>query len=359
MFNTEVCIVGAGPGGALLALLLARKGIQVTLLEQHKHIAKEFRGEHLNEQGEAILKKHGLYSEVEKLGLLNMEVLEYWENGQLFKTINPDEKIGHLGIHVPQDHLLRVILHEAKKHSNFSFMPNTKVIDLVKNDDGIFSGIVAIQDDKKINIFSSYIIGADGRFSIVRKKAGIKTKIRKHGFDLLWAKIPAPKNWKPSIKMALIDGYQLSLFTQATGFVQIGWNIEQGSFPKLRKQSLGVFIEKLILAFPELEESVRATIQSWRDFVLLDVYSNHTEPWMKNRVILIGDACHTMTPTGAYGLNSSMKDADLLAQYLEPWNLNTIDLTDYLIQRKTEVEKLQAMQIEKEKNFVTQFTIYD
>lgn len=66
-----------------------------------------------------------------------------------------------------------------------------------------------------------------------------------------------------------------------------------------------------------------------------------------------------MTPTGAYGLNSSMKDADLLAQYLEPWNLNTIDLTDYLIQRKTEVEKLQAMQIEKEKNFVTQFTIYD
>lgn len=79
--------------------------------------------------------------------------------------------------------------------------------------------------------------------------------IKNHGYDLLWAKIPAPEGWKPSIKMALVNGSQVALFTQAGGFIQIGWNIEHGSFPHLRKQPFDPFIEDLLFAFPELKRS--------------------------------------------------------------------------------------------------------
>ena len=82
-------------------------------------------------------------------------------------------------------------------------MMNTKVVELLKDESGNYNGVRAIKDGEEIVIESQLIIGADGRYSTVRKKAEIDVTIRKHGFDLLWARIPAPDNWEPSIRMAL------------------------------------------------------------------------------------------------------------------------------------------------------------
>lgn len=158
--------------------------------------------------------------------------------------------------------------------------------------------------------------------------------------------------------MALIDEMQLSLFTQAKEFIQIGWNIREGSYPELRKQPFTPFIEKLIKAFPQLKQTVNEHIQSWNDFVLLDVYSNFSEEWGKEGLALIGDAVHTMTPTGAFGLNSALKDADTLATLLAQHRITDLDILNCATQRKKEVEKLQKIQIEKEQTFATQFVLY-
>ncbi|MEI4770832.1 FAD-dependent monooxygenase [Psychrobacillus sp. FJAT-51614] len=356
--KVDVCIVGAGPGGALLAYLLAKKNVSVILLERSPEIGKAFRGEHLNEEGEDILKEHGLFDAIEQIGLLRMEQLEYWQDGKCFKTILPDPQVGHLGIHVPQSHLLTVLLQAAEKYPAFTCMLNTKVVELLKNKDGSFCGLKAVSDGEEIVIESQLIVGADGRFSTVRKKAEIDATIRKHGFDLLWAKIPAPDGWEPSIKMALIGDKQLSLFTQTKGFIQIGWNIEEGSFPALRKQPFTPFIEQLIEAFPQLKDTVRQHIRSWQDFVLLDVYSSTSENWGKEGVVLIGDAVHTMTPTGAFGLNSALKDADLLASLIDENYIYKLDFISCATQRKKEVEKIQAIQIEKEQSFASQFVVF-
>ncbi|MET4558935.1 2-polyprenyl-6-methoxyphenol hydroxylase-like FAD-dependent oxidoreductase [Lysinibacillus parviboronicapiens] len=354
-YQADVCIVGAGPSGALLSHLLAKKGLSVILLEQNAALGQAFRGEHLNEEGEAVLTSHHLLQAVEALGILRMKKLEYYAKGRAFKTILPDTAIGHLGIHVPQAHLLKGILQETQQFSHFTCLLNTKVTKLITDRSGRYVGVVATREGETIEIVSQLIIGADGRYSTIRKQAHIDTQKHKHGFDLLWAKIPAPQGWEPSIKMALVEDKQLSLFTQAGGFIQIGWNIEQGSFPQLRKQAFTPFIKQLTDTFPELAETVTHHIQSWQDFVLLDVFSSHCDCWGTDGLVLLGDAVHTMTPTGAFGLNSALKDADCLASMLAKATIAQFNVQEFQQIREQAIEKVLAQQIEKEQSFASNF----
>ena len=157
-YITDVCVVGAGPAGALLSYLLASHGISTILVERHEQINKEFRGEHLNETGEAILRKYGLFEELEKIGLLRMDRVEYWDHGKVYKKIMPDEKVNHVGIHVPQKHLLGLLLKKSQPLPFHSLLLNTKVIDLIE-EDGQYVGVTALKDGKEIKIKSSLIVG--------------------------------------------------------------------------------------------------------------------------------------------------------------------------------------------------------
>lgn len=315
--QTDVCIVGAGPAGALLGYLLAKQGISTILLERHPWIEKEFRGEHLNADGEQILKKHGLFDKIEECGILTMQRVEYWDRNGVVRTISPDPNIGHVGIHVPQNHLLHTLIEESKPYSNFQLLMNATVTELTQNGQGSYNGLkVKINEEEEISIRCSIVIGADGRYSTVRKLAEIPVTIMKHGYDLLWAKVAAPLGWEPTIRFALIHEQQLALFTQAGGFIQIGWNIEEGSFFALKKQPFEPFIKLLLDVFPDLTESVNRQIRSWKDFVFLNVQSCRCETWVKDGLVILGDAAHTMSPTGAIGVNSALKDADQLAEVL-------------------------------------------
>ena len=357
-YKTDVCIVGAGPGGALLAYLLASHNISTILVERHESINKEFRGEHLNEMGEAILKKYNLFEELEKIGLLRMSRVEYWNNGKVIKEILPDKKVNHVGIHVPQNHLLGLLLKKSKPLSDFTLLLNTRVVGLIEENHH-FKGVQAVKDGKKIKIKSSLIVGADGRFSTMRKLAQIPFKKITHGYDLLWARIPAPKDWEPTIRMALVNHDQLALFTQQGGYVQIGWNIPEGSFVELKKKSFKPFIRGLVEAFPELADSVKSHIQSWSDFVLLQVQSSQCKTWVNKELVIIGDAAHTMSPTGAFGINSAMKDADILFQIIQKAGgvsgIGSNELMHLEQIRRMEVETQQKDQLEKETSFGKQF----
>lgn len=168
--TVDACIVGGGPGGALLAYLLAKKGFSVLLLERSGQIAKSFRGEHINEEGEAILKKHNLFDAVEKLGLLKMGQLEYWHNGQLIKTISHDPAVGHLGIHVPQAHLLQAIFDAAQLYEGFEYYLNSRVTDLFQDADGRYTGVHVIRDGEKFIINSKLLSEQTDGFQLFEKR---------------------------------------------------------------------------------------------------------------------------------------------------------------------------------------------
>ncbi|MED4227235.1 FAD-dependent monooxygenase [Neobacillus cucumis] len=357
---TDVCIVGGGPGGALLGYLLAKKGISTIVLERHSSVDKEFRGEHLNQDGERVLKKYNLYNKVQEAGLLLMERVEYCHDGQVLKAITPANGEQHVGIHVPQKNLLSVLINESKPYQNYKLLMGTKLTKLSFNTHGYVTGLKAIKDDQELIIKSKIVVGADGRFSTVRRLSEIPFSTIKHGYDLLWAKIPSPQGWEPTIKNALVDGKQLALFTQDGGFIQIGWNIEKDSYPALKKQSFAPFIEQVIKAFPELAETVHRHINSWDDFILLKVQSSQSSTWAKDGVVIMGDAAHTMSPTGAFGINCALLDADALADVIEEaLDINDVSATQLrkIEQRRADVERLQMQQLVKEKTYQDNFKV--
>lgn len=359
----DVCIVGAGPGGALLGYLLATQGVSVILLERHNHIDKEFRGEHLNTQGEQILKQYGLYEKVREAGLLLMERVEYFQHGQIIKTIQPAPGEQHTGIHVPQKHLLQVLLDESLLCPNYELMMNTTVIDLIKDDQyGYVNGVKVRHDGQELVIHSDIVIGTDGRYSSVRKLAGIHADIVKHGFDLLWARIPAPAQWPPTVRMALAQDAQLSLFSQEGGYIQIGWNIPQDTYTQLRKTPFQPFVRSLIEAFPELQSIVEQHIVSWEDFVLLKVQSCVCDTWVQDGLVIMGDAAHTFSPTGAIGVNSAMQDAHILTPIIidalstQNWSANR--LKEFEQARRAETMAELDSQFVKEAAFRAQFASF-
>jgi 2-polyprenyl-6-methoxyphenol hydroxylase-like FAD-dependent oxidoreductase len=359
--ESDVCIVGAGPGGALLGYLLAKKGISTIVLERHTGIDKEFRGEHLNQDGERVLKKYGLYEQVEQAGLLLMERIEFWHHGMVISTVTPAEGEEHVGIHVPQRNLLHALISASELYPNYRLMMETKVTELIFTNNGSVTGLKAKNGDREVTIHSKIVVGADGRFSSVRTLGEFPVTTIKHGYDLLWAKIPSPANWETTIKNALIDGQQLALFTQAGGFIQIGWNIEKDSYPALKKQSFAPFIERVIAAFPELTETIRTYIQSWNDFILLKVQSCQCPTWVKDGVVIMGDAAHTMSPSGAFGINSALLDADLLAEVLsealDKQDVSAAGLKQFELARREDVERLQELQFEIETTYQENFVV--
>ncbi|WP_434751794.1 FAD-dependent monooxygenase [Paenibacillus amylolyticus] len=356
--HTDVCIVGAGPGGALLSYLLNRKGISTLLIERQPHLHKSFRGELLNADGEAILNKHGLYSHIQEQGVLPLEEIQYWEEGNILHTINPDADKGehHVGVHVPQDHLLQAITDQTEALSPLHQVRfNTIMTGLLRDKSGLVAGINVRQHGIPHSIRASVVIGADGRYSAVRKHAGLVPEIRKHGYDLLWARIPAPPGWEPAVRMASMDGQQLALFSQYGGYVQIGWNIPERGYAQLREQPFAPFVGKLVSAFPCLADSVAAHIKDWSDFVLLSVESSYSSRWANDNVVLIGDAAHTMTPTGAFGLNAALEDADVLSELLMQMAEDDYRSTDVLQQlqaiRGSKVQQQLARQLQMESSF--------
>ncbi|MEH7236658.1 FAD-dependent monooxygenase [Bacillus sp. JJ1562] len=356
--QTDVCIVGGGPAGALLGYLLAKKGISTIVVERTSGNEREFRGEHINAETEAILKEHHLFDKIESLGLLKMKKVEYYYERNIVKSITPTRE-DHVGIHIPQPHFLTAVSNEAAQFPNYQLLLNTSVTGLVQDEKGNYTGVKAKQNGQEINISSSIVVGTDGRYSTVRRLADIAATEETHGYDVLWAKIPAPAGWEPSTKMVYVNGHQLALFTQTGGMIQIGWNIEEGTFASLRKQPLEPFLEPLLISFPELEPLVRGHIQSWKDFVCLKVFSSNADTWVKDGLVILGDAAHTMTPTAAIGINCAIKDAYVLAPILEQalidGDLTETRLKEFEIARRAEIEQQQEMQFQKEESFKDNF----
>jgi 2-polyprenyl-6-methoxyphenol hydroxylase-like FAD-dependent oxidoreductase len=318
----QVVIVGAGPAGAALAFLLARRGIHTTLLERHSDFAREFRGEVLMPSGLDALAQMGLAAEVERLPRSDFRAIElYYRSRRLARATPPAGLQGQaLPTWLPQPALLEMLVAEAEKTGAFRLERGATARDLVR-ENGRVVGVRAQTPTGEREFRGDLVVGADGRASTVRKRAEIPVAHAWVAIDVVWCRLPQPAFFDadPHFRFYFGGGH-LALVAPVPGSeIQVGWVIRKGTYGDVRRRGIADWIDTLAAhVSPDLAAHLRAHRSAAVQPFLLDAVSDRVAHWTLPGLLLLGDAAHAMSPVVAQGINIALRDALVAANHLVP-----------------------------------------
>ena len=343
ILRTTCCVVGGGPGGAVLALLLARKGVDVTLLEAHPDFDREFRGDTLHPSVMEIMDELGLADELLKLRHSKVETFSLQTASGPFTPVNLSRlrtRFPYITL-MPQTSFLEFITKEASRHSNFRLVMGARVRELIE-EDGVVRGVrYEDRSGEQHEVRAVLTVGADGRGSRVRRLAGFEPVKTSPPMDVLWFKLPREEG-DPDGIVGRIGRGRIAVMLDRADYWQAGYVIPKGTFPELRHAGMEELRRRFAELVPEFAGRL-AHLTDWKQVSLLSVESSRCERWYKNGLLLIGDAAHVMSPVGGVGINYAIQDAvsaaNLLSGPLQESQDRLVDL---------DVRYLQAVQLRRE-----------
>jgi 2-polyprenyl-6-methoxyphenol hydroxylase-like FAD-dependent oxidoreductase len=311
---TQLTIVGAGPTGLTLAMLLAQRGIAVKLIEASPNFRRIFRGEALMPSGLEAIDHMGLADLVTKIPHRALDAWEFHiENRPIFRVDEPMESGGQPCTLVSQPALLTAVLEQAQTYDNFEFIAGTTVQDLWWQGDRVAG--VQLGDGQVIS--ADLVIGADGRNSIVRQKAKLAIVEAEQSFDILWFKMASNPQWTENIFHSILRGQQaFGVFQGAEGNLQVGWSLPKDRPADWQQNN---WAEELAAASPTwLANHFRAQQDSLERPLLLSIVVGRCPQWHLPGLLLLGDAAHPMSPIRAQGINMALRDAIVTVNHLVP-----------------------------------------
>ncbi|HMH53987.1 MAG TPA: FAD-dependent oxidoreductase [Candidatus Acidoferrum sp.] len=326
--STRCCIAGGGPAGMMLGLLLARAGVDVIVLEKHADFLRDFRGDTIHPSTLEVVHELGLLD-----ALLQLPHQKVYEIGGLIEgypfTL---ADFRHLPVRapfiafMPQWDFLDFLAREAGRYPGFHLMMRAEATDLVE-ESGRVTGVHVTTPEGPITIRADLVIGADGRSSVIREKAGLPVQDFGAPMDVLWFRL-SHKASDPQQALGRIVAGRIFVMLNRGDYWQCGYVIAKGQADRVRAAGLPAFREGIVPIAPHMRDRVNE-IATWDDVKLLTVQVNRLTRWSRAGLLCIGDAAHAMSPVAGVGINLAVQDAVAAANILAaPLRAQRVTLDD-------------------------------
>ena len=315
ILRTRCCIAGGGPAGMMLGFLLARTGVDVVVLEKHADFLRDFRGDTIHPSTLEVMYELGLLDEFLKR--------PHQEERQLAGQIGGETvaiaDFTHLPTHckflglMPQWDFLNFIAEQARRYPLFHLRMEAEVTQIVE-DAGKVVGVTAKTPEGELEVLADLTVGADGRHSVVRERAGFSVVNLGAPMDVLWMRMSRHPT-DPAQTFGRFDSGRILVFLNREDYWQTAYVIPKGKADELRQQGLPEFRQELVRLAPFLQDRVDE-LRDWDDIKLLTVAVDRLSRWFRPGLLCIGDAAHAMSPIGGVGINLAIQDAVATANIL-------------------------------------------
>lgn len=348
---TSCCVVGGGPAGAMLGLLLARRGVPVTVLEMHKDFDRDFRGDTIHPSTLEVLDQMGLADKLLEIphSRITGPTLQFADGPfRPFNLARLKTRFPFIAM-IPQVRFLDFITREAMKYPEFKLVMHAQVQHLLE-ENGTFVGVRYLGDDgAEHELRAQLTVGTDGRFSVVRRLAGFEPIKTAPPMDVLWFRLPKLPG-EPAVTGGAfggIGGGRIFIVLERHDYWQAGLVFPKGQYQLLRAQGVEAIRKSLVETEPRFAKHAES-LTNWQQFTLLSVESSRCPLWHKPGILIIGDAAHVMSPVGGVGINYAVQDAVVAANVLigplKAGTLSEAHLAEVQRQREWPTRVIQRMQ---------------
>ncbi len=353
--RTRCCIAGGGPAGMMLGLLLARMAVDVVVLEKHADFLRDFRGDTIHPSTLELMHELGLLEEFLKRPHQEVRHLA----GQIGDETVTLADFTHLPTYakflglMPQWDFLNFIAEQARRYPSFHLKMQAEVTALIE-EGGRVVGARAQTPEGELEIRAGLTVGADGRHSVVRERAGLPVLNLGAPMDVLWMRVSRQPT-DPVQTFGRIDTGKIMVLLNRDEYWQVAYVIPKGTADQLRRQDLSAFREDLVRLAPFLQGRVEE-LRDWTDIKLLTVAVDRLSRWFRSGLLCIGDAAHAMSPIGGVGINLAIQDAvataNLLGERLRQGTVNEGDLQAVQRRRSFPTRVTQRMQLIVQNNII-------
>ncbi len=313
--TTRCCIVGGGPAGMMCGFLLARAGIDVVVLEKHSDFLRDFRGDTVHPSTLELMYELGVLEDFlrrphQELSPIGAQVDDFVVTVADFSHLPTHCKFVGL---MPQWEFVNFIAEKAKAYPGFHLRMETEATDLLI-ENGTVAGVRAKSQKGALEIHADLTIGADGRRSVVREKAGFEVQDLGAPIDVLWMRVTRQPN-DPNQTLGRFRAGKILVTLDRDEYWQCAYVIPKDGFDAIRQKGLAGFQQEIATVAPFLRERL-GELKDWNDVKLLSVAVDRLRQWSRTGLLCIGDSAHAMSPIGGVGINLAIQDAVAAANEL-------------------------------------------
>jgi 2-polyprenyl-6-methoxyphenol hydroxylase-like FAD-dependent oxidoreductase len=313
--EVRCCIAGGGPAGMVLGFLLARAGIEVAVLEKHQDFLRDFRGDTIHPSTLELMYELGILDDF--LRRPHQELTQIGLQIDGFEAIVAE--FSHLPTHckfvglMPQWDFLNFIAEQGKRYPGFHLCMECEVTGLIE-ENGRVAGVLCNTPRGALAVRADLTIGADGRRSVVREKAGLEVIDLGAPIDVLWMRLSRQPG-DPEPTLGRVRAGRILVTLNRGDYWQCAYVIPKGASDVIRQKGLPAFREDIAGVAPFLRERLDE-LKDWEDIKLLSVAVDRLREWSRPGLLCIGDAAHAMSPVGGVGINLAIQDAVAAANML-------------------------------------------